>query len=76
MVDGYNCHALEFYYQMKLLDNDTVHCRETTDDGEQLVWLPLDDIPNAKIKPPFISERLDEILNTNNTLHIIEERER
>ena len=38
---------------MKILDEDLKLCKSKTDDGEQLVWLPLEEIALQEIKPTF-----------------------
>ena len=75
-IDGLDCHTIEFYYYMKIPDNDLSLCRNRTDDGEDLVWVPIDKIKQSKIKPAFIKDYIDEIINEKRTLHIIEERDR
>ena len=64
------------YYYMKIQDEDLSTCKQTTDDGEELVWLPIEDIKMSKIKPEFIKENIDKIINGNQTIHVIEERDR
>ncbi len=76
VIDGLDCHTIEFYYYMKILDKDLSMCKNVTDDGEELVWLPIEEIANSKIKPEFIKENIDKIINGRQTLHIIEERDR
>lgn len=75
-IDGYDCHVLEFYYLMKFAQEDIISCPDTTDEGEQLVWLPVDKLADHLIKPDFIKERINEILCCDNTMHIVEERDR
>ena len=55
---------------------DLSNCKSETDIGEKLVWLPIEDIKTSQIKPTFIKERISEILNSPNIIHIIEERDR
>ena len=43
---------------------------------EELVWVPVEDIKNVVIKPDFVRERIDEILNTKEVIHVLEERDR
>ena len=38
---------------MKISDEDLKLCKSKTDDGEQLVWLPLEEIALQEIKPTF-----------------------
>ena len=51
-------------------------CKSKTDDGEQLVWLPLEEIALQEIKPTFLKENINNIINEKNIIHIIEERDR
>lgn len=75
-IDGMDCHTLEFYYRMKLTEEEFNRCKQTTDNGEKLVWLPVEEIETSKIKPEFIKERIREILGERKTIHVIEERDR
>ena len=75
-IDGRDCHALEFYYVMKILDKDLSGCKHKTDIGEELVWLPIEKIETSKIKPEFIKEYIYEIINERKTIHVIEEKDR
>ena len=76
VIDGCDCHTIEFYYAMSASDEDISACRNIADDGEQLVWLPVEDIPGSNIKPTFIRERINEILNGSEIMHIIEDRDK
>ena len=73
-IDGYDCHTIEFYYYME--SNDVSVCNDKTDNGEELVWLPVEKIKDSKIKPEFIKECIDKIIDKKKILHIIEERDR
>lgn len=75
-IDGYNCHTIEFYYYMNILDNGLDACKNMTDEGEELVWLPIDEIKENDIKPAFIREYIDRIISERQTIHVIEERDR
>lgn len=75
-IDGLDCHTIEFYYYMKVLDEDLKLCKNKTDDGEQLVWLPLEEIASKEIKPTFLKEIISNVINEINIIHIIEERDR
>ena len=76
------CHFLSFQHKMvilkimKILDEDLKLCKSKTDDGEQLVWLPLEEIALQEIKPTFLKENINNIINEKNIIHIIEERDR
>lgn len=75
-IHGMDCHTLEFYYRMKIQDEDLSLCKTITDEGEELVWLPIEEIETSKIKPEFIKEKIYEILSERKTMHVIEERDR
>ena len=75
-IDGLDCHTIEFYYYMKALDEDLKLCKNKTDDGEQLVWLPLEEIASKEIKPAFLKENISNIIDDKNIIHIINERDR
>ncbi|MEE0878917.1 MAG: NUDIX domain-containing protein [Treponemataceae bacterium] len=74
ILEGLDCHTIEFYYLVKVIDASNVFSK--TDDGEELVWIPIEEIKNSFFKPSFIPEKIDEIINGKNILHIIEERDR
>jgi ADP-ribose pyrophosphatase YjhB (NUDIX family) len=74
ILEGLDCHTIEFYYLVKVIDDSNVFSK--TDDGEELVWIPIAEIKKSFFKPSFIPEKIDEILAGKNILHIIEERDR
>ena len=76
VIDGFDCHTLEFYYYMNVENEDLCNCKTETDEGEKLVWLPIEEVKTSQIKPTFMKERIYEILNSTNIIHIIEERDR
>ena len=61
---------------MKIVDEDLKMCKSKTDNGEQLVWLSLEEIALQEIKPTFLKENINNIINEKNIIHIIEERDR
>ena len=74
VLEGKDCHTLEFYY---ILSVDSIEgMKTTTDDGEPLCWIPLDEIKNTNIKPSFVTEKFDEILSSDHVIHYVEERDR
>ena len=75
-IDGYNCHTIEFYFYIEVDDSDLKFCKDKTDNGEELVWLSVEKIKDSKIKPEFVKEYIDEIIDKKQILHIIEERDR
>ncbi len=75
-IDGLDCHTIELYFRMNITDEQQKICKEQTDDGELLVWIDICEVEKSVIKPTFIKERILEILNNKNIIHIIEERDR
>lgn len=75
-IGGLDCHTMEFYYIMKMQEDNVNTGDGMTDDGEVLVWLPIEEIPNNEIKPSFIKDYIDEIITGENVLHIIWEKDR
>ena len=75
-IDKFDCHTIEFYYLMHLSDEQVRSCKTTTDEGEELVWLPIKDIQNYNVKPAFVKERMAEILSSDHVLHILEDRDK
>ena len=61
---------------MKVIEEDLSLCKKETDDGEELVWLSLDEIQSSKIKPEFLKENINKIINDNKIIHVIDERDR
>jgi hypothetical protein len=47
-----------------------------TDDGEELVWIPVEEVAESKIKPHFIKEYIYKITSERKTFHVIEEIDR
>ena len=74
IVEGMDCHTIEMYYILSV--DDMTDFKSVTDDGEDLVWVPVEEVKNSVIKPSFIPERIDEILSEDKIIHIIEERDR
>lgn len=75
-IDGLDCHTIEFYYYMKIPNDDLSLCKHMTDTGEELVWLPIEEIKTSKIKPDFIKEYIHKIISERKTIHVIEEKDR
>ena len=68
-IDNKRCHVLEFYYRMNVPDDAVFN--EANDEGEALVWVPVEDIPNADIRPAFLRERLAGVLAGEPLMHVI-----
>ena len=76
IIDGLDCHTIEFYYVMKVREDSINVNKNKTDEGETLVWLPIEEIKDNVIKPSFIKNYIDKIINGENIIHIIEEIDR
>ena len=76
IIDGFDCHIIEFYYRMSVSEEEYKNCKYRTDEDEELVWLNLEELEYADIKPYFIKERIKEILENKETIHVVEERDR
>lgn len=75
-IKGLDCHTIEFYYRMTVSEEEYRKCKSCTDDNEELVWLSIEEIEHAQIKPTIIKERIKEILMNSTTIHVVEERDR
>lgn len=71
-IDGMDCHTIEFYYCFQPMD-DVSMCKSATDEGEELVWVPIDKIRESNIKPAFMKEYVERIINERKTFHVIED---
>ena len=76
VIDGLDCHTMEFYYFMTLQEDGEDINKKVTDEGEELVWVPLEEIPDSDIKPSFMKEYIQEIINGDKIVHIIWEKDR
>lgn len=75
-IEGLDWHTIEFYYYMKIIDDNLSVCRDKTDVGEKLVWLPIDKIHESEIKPSFIKRYLKKIITDKKIIHVIEDKDR
>lgn len=73
---GEDVHTLEFYYLMTAEADAIENCKRTTDVGENLVWLPIQKIPECEMKPDFIKESIREIICGSEILHMVNENDR
>ena len=73
IIDGYDCHCLEFYYLMKSLGDIKLESKSVNADGnvERLVWIPINEINKYNIKPSFLKDRIKEIIEGEGVLHIV-----
>lgn len=73
---GEDCHILEFYYLMTAETEAIENCKPTSDIGENLVWLPIEQITDCEIKPNFIKKSICEIITGSEILHVVNESDR
>ena len=71
-IDGLDCHTLEFYYYMNILD-DVSLCKNITDDGEELVWIPIEKFEEMQIKPTFLKDYIHRIISEKQIIHVFDE---
>ncbi len=69
---GEDCHVLEFYYLMTAETDAIEHCKIKSDIGENLVWLPIEQVPECEIKPEFVRRYIHEIISGKQILHMVE----
>ena len=72
-LDGMDCHVLEFYYLMKSRGITDLKSESYgwNNAKEELVWIPLEKLPETNILPEFLQTRIPEILKSEGVLHII-----
>lgn len=75
IIEGKDCHTLEFYYLLSTKD-DVNKIPTETDEGEKLVWIPIENIEIQNIKPDFIKKSIREILDNESILHVIEKSDK
>lgn len=46
------------------------------DEREEMHWIPIDEIGKYNIKPSFLKDRINEIINSSSVLHIVTEVDR
>lgn len=67
---GTNCHIVEFLYVVEV--DDISNCRKTTDENEELKWIPLHELKDYDIKPLCLKENLFHILSHDDIIHLVE----
>lgn len=75
-IDGLDCHTLEFYYMVSIQEETSSIEEHKTDAGEELIWVPIQEILNVDMRPAFIKDYIYEIVHGENVLHIIWEKDR
>lgn len=76
--DKMNCQCLEFYFVMKSRGSQELKSHSTNADNEveEMHWIPIADLQKTNIKPSFLRERLPEILNSKQILHVVTDVDR
>lgn len=69
IMDGKDCHVLEFYYLMDVPDG--ADFKTANDEGEKLVWLPVEKIGTSDIRPMILKEKLPEVIKGAPLMHLI-----
>lgn len=67
--NGNSHHNLEYYYIMKIIDAGKI--KTSSDIGEELVFLPLDRLSEYDIKPAFIKNNINQMINGSEIIHVI-----
>ena len=77
-IDKMDCHTIEFYYLMKSKGIKSFDDKPKNQEnyGERLVWIPMDSIDKYNIKPAFLKNRINEIIESKNILHIVTDIDR
>ena len=52
------------------------YSKDQDNNNERLEWIPVEKINEYDIKPSFLKERITEILESRNVLHIVNETDR
>ena len=68
-IYGKECHELEYYYLMDVPDD--IDVRESTDESEKLVWVPIEDFEKSDIRPAFLKKKLKEVIDGGPLIHVI-----
>lgn len=78
VIDGMDCHCLEFYFVMKSRGITDIVSGSTAADGsrEELAWIPIDRIQEYNIKPTVLKDRIGDIINGGPIIHIVTEVDR
>lgn len=65
--NGRKHHNLEYYYLMKIVDDSAL--KASSDIDEELVFLPLENLSEYDIRPSFIKQNINEMINGNAVMH-------
>ena len=72
-LEGLDCHCLKFYFLMKSRGNMKLKSDSYNwdDEKEEMAWLPIDKLQEYNIKPAFLKDRIQEIVEGRGVLHIV-----
>ncbi|MBO4638311.1 MAG: NUDIX domain-containing protein [Treponema sp.] len=72
-IEDYTCHVIEFYFLMKPRGSKELHSDSYgwNNQKEEVVWIPLEKLPQTNVKPDFIKIRMPEILKGKSLIHIV-----
>ena len=78
LIDGLDCHCLEFYFVMKSRGSQELNSNSLNMDNEleEMHWVPIDEIEKVNIKPSFLKDRIKEIINGNSVIHVVCDEDR
>lgn len=69
VFDGKDCHVLEFYYIMDIPEGAVFKTKN--DNGEDLVWVPVDELKDRDIRPAILRDNLKSVIDGGPLLHLI-----
>lgn len=78
LIDGLDCHCLQFYFVMKSRGSQELNSNSLNMDNEleEMHWVPIDEIEKVNIKPAFLKDRIEEIINGNSVIHVVCDEDR
>ncbi len=77
-LKGLDCHCLELHFLMKRRDSMEIRTNSYNleDEKEVTKWIPIDQIQKYDIRPSFIKDKIDEIVNGKSIIHIVTQVEK
>ncbi len=78
LIDGLDCHCLEFYFVMKSRGSQELNSNSMNMDNEleEMHWVSIDELEKVNIKPAFLKDRIKEIINGNSIIHVVSDEDR
>lgn len=74
-----HCHCLEFYFVMKSRGSKKLgDVTSINADGckEVMTWIPIEEFKSTNIKPAFLRDRIKEIIESKEILHIVTDQDK